>query len=102
MSMKHTQRKDGNFIYHAWLVVDSTGGMRLTRQKTGIGTNERRCKLKVTVPQAVFLTPELSASVVFTGEPQEVCVSEMEAKVQDALEAADLEVIVHVEQTERE
>lgn len=46
-----------------WLVFDSGGGVRLTRGNPSLERNERGMQMSVKVPQALFKTPTLRASL---------------------------------------
>lgn len=89
---RHTIKRPDRIEYAGWLVVDSIGGMRLTRSEPKVGANERKVALTVSVPTSVFKTPELKAELTFDGAPQSVNVSKVEAAVADAVSGFGLTV----------
>lgn len=98
---RYSLKRSDRIEYSGWLVLDSTGGMRLTRSEPKVGANERKVALRVEVPLSVFKTPELRAELSFNGAPQSLNVAEVEAAVADAVSGFGLTVHVS-QQTEEE
>lgn len=64
--MKHprfSSRTADQIFYSLWLAFDAEGGAFLTRAKPNLKRGQRGMQLNVTLPVALFQTPELSASV---------------------------------------
>ena len=60
---KASRIKDGKIIVPLWLIFDARGNVRLTRGEPGLARDERAMQMTVTVPQALFKTPTISASL---------------------------------------
>lgn len=58
-----SQIKDGNIIVPLWLIFDARGNVRLTRGEPDLTRHERAMRMTVRVPQALFMTPTISASL---------------------------------------
>lgn len=49
--------------FDLWLAFDADGGARMTRSKPNLGRTERGMQLSITLPVALFKTPELAATI---------------------------------------
>lgn len=63
MNRQHTSHLANELVYSLWLVFDADGTVRSTRSKPSLGRNERGMQLSVTLPKALFKTPELAATI---------------------------------------
>ncbi len=54
----------GNYVeYSLWLIFDETGGVRTTRAVPSLARSERAMALTLTIPRAIFRTPQLAAKI---------------------------------------
>lgn len=60
---RHSGQTEKDISYSFWLAFDDLGAVTLTRAKPNLGRSERGMQLTVTLPKALFQTPELSASI---------------------------------------
>lgn len=58
---RHSYRRGDYMEYGLWLVFDKDGGVRMSRGQPGLAIGERAVSLAVSLPLALFATPQLSA-----------------------------------------
>lgn len=72
--MKNGEGKVYATRFDFWLTFDKGGPMKLTRSKPGTKRDERAMFLQITLPNSLWATPELKASITVgeMGEPLQV------------------------------
>lgn len=63
MGTSYSDVRRDEITYHGWLVIDSKGGMRLTRADPSLSKNERGVKVDLKVPASIFKTPSLGVKI---------------------------------------
>ena len=79
-----------------WLIVDSKGGVRMTRGHPDLGRDERAVALTLKLPTALWKVPSLQATVTVDAPPVPAPVIDVQA-ASDALSSAlgvDIDLIV--------
>lgn len=94
MVARYSSFQGDNISYSGWLVVDSQGHMRLSREEPTVKPHERKIKLGVAVPKSVFKQPELSVQLAFTGENAPISKAAIKKAVATAVQGLGLEVRV--------
>lgn len=85
MSTRYSSVMMNTVTYNAWLVIDEQGSMRMTRAKPQISARERRVAFKITVPRAIFKTPELRVEATVNGEAPEIDMVEVTKSIEDLM-----------------
>lgn len=63
MVARHSSSTATSISYSGYLVIDTTGAMKLSRGQPALRPGERSVSLLLTVPKALFRTPSLTAKV---------------------------------------
>lgn len=66
---KYSFTRGETLVYGFWLIFEGDGAVRLTRAQPGVTRSERAMKCEVTLPLALFKTPELRATIT-VAEPE--------------------------------
>jgi hypothetical protein len=82
--------------YSAWLAITEDGDLTLTRGRPALSPKQRAVSLTLTVPRAIFKTPEIRVAIQ-VADPGEAAI-DIEAAAQTVAEAiaagCDLKVTV--------
>jgi hypothetical protein len=103
MTARHTYVGNGKMEFNCHLVLKSDGSMRLARGQTALGASERALALQLTVPQSIFKTPSLRATIEVEGgtDRNGVITAEKVTAAQDAIAGAlGVDVVVTVKEPE--
>lgn len=63
MSGRHSSITRERIDYSMWLVLDDSGGARMSRGQPSLKRGERMMQIVVGVPRTLFRTPQLSAKI---------------------------------------
>lgn len=86
MTSRHSMLYGDTIEYSGWLIIDSQGGMKLSRPPPRLAAGERALSLVVKVPKTLFKTPSLKATITIPPDtsPPEIS-AETVAGIENAL-----------------
>jgi len=92
--MPATVAKRYRYDFH--LIIDESGGVRVTKREGKLAAGERSIGVMLTVPQAIFRTPLLRAEIAVpdSGAPAELTAAVVAAAETEIRAATGLEVVL--------
>jgi hypothetical protein len=103
MSTFNVGFKDGKYTatrFDFWLVFDKEGPMRLTRKAGKLSRNERALFVQATLPQSLWETPTLKASIVVADPGSAQRSVDVAAAAEAVRQAIGLDIDLQVKQPE--
>lgn len=79
-----------------FVVFDSEGGVRMTRKRCAMSRDERGMEMTVTIPKAVFATPQLSARITVADPGTEPPTIDVEAASEALRQVVGCDVAIEI------